>query len=124
MKTKQNWGSLAAIILGILLILGGIKAVSSPPGDPSGIINGIVIVIGALIYRSAKKRREIFKKSYFRIGLEFFGVLIILFLSLSPNNLLSLMVEYPVQYLIIPLWALVAYVYAVLRTFDKSNDKT
>jgi hypothetical protein len=52
------WGSTAALIIGGLGIIAGISQVASRvPNSGDTTIAGIVIVLGALAYRSLKRRR-------------------------------------------------------------------
>lgn len=68
---------------------------------------GIIITFGALAYRSAKKQKlgEV-RVSLLRKTLEIFLIVIIIVVVLLQYYKIE---TYPVDYLIIPLWAIIAY---------------
>ena len=60
MTNHRLWGSTAAIVLGVLSIIAGIAARIQAPETQVGIGNfegGVGMLLGAIAYRSAKKRR-------------------------------------------------------------------
>ena len=67
-----------ALIIGVLILLSGIGAMSS--GSPSGggnFVAGLVITIGVLAYKSAKKRKlKLVKDTQLRKGLEIIAIII------------------------------------------------
>lgn len=123
MKLKENWGSLISLIIGLLAFFGGVAEVTNHTGSGSGLVSGPIIVIGAMIYLSAKKRRNLQGNAIAHIVAEISGVLIILFLAFSQNDLKQQIASDPVSNFIIPIWALIAYGYAAFRSFPTSGEK-
>lgn len=103
---KKNIGSTIALILGFLSFAGSV----ANPTNPSGLIAGPAIIMGALAYRSAKKRKlgEVHNTAL-RKGLEVAALIIIAAAILLQKDLISKIVTDPVSNFIIPLWAIVAY---------------
>ena len=59
MMRTENMGSSLAIFLGILFIFNYIStSKAGPPQNPEHLFLGIMIIPGALVYRSAKKRKH------------------------------------------------------------------
>ncbi len=107
-----------AILAGILLVAFLREAVDNPHvGTPTGgmVIAGPVMILGALAYRSVKKRKlgEV-KSTFVRQVLEFTLLLLICLIILAQNNLKNLIATDPVPNLIIPLWAILAYLIMAL----------
>lgn len=107
---KKHLGSTIALILGIPLSITGFA------NSNSFAIAGPIIVVGALAYRSAKKRKlgEV-NDSIFRKVIEVVVIIAIAFVILSINNLANYIAKEPVQTLIIPLWVLIAYTIIALK---------
>lgn len=101
---KKHLGSTVALILGALTFVAGL----TQPG--SLLIAGPIIIVGALAYRSARKRHlgEV-KNSLVRKGLEGAAIVAILAAVLLQNDLARQIVNDPVPNLLIPLWAIIAY---------------
>jgi hypothetical protein len=97
-------GSTLALIVGCLSLISGIARPSSV------LIAGPVIILGALAYRSAKKRKlgEV-KSTLMRKAVEVAFLLLICILILAQNNVLNRIVTDPVPNAVIPLWAIIAY---------------
>lgn len=112
---KKHIGSTIALVLGILLFISGITQPNIPPLAHA--FAGLVAILGALAYRSAKKRllSEV-KTSLLRKSFEISAMAVIIILLLLQDDLINRMITRPVVYLIIPLWAIVAYIEIVLRT--------
>jgi len=112
---KKNIGSLLAIALGALLVFSGFGQQQVSVANA-----GIIMLIGAFAYRSAKKRSlgEV-PDSTIRSLTELAGMAVIILLIVMQNNLISLMVTDPVPNVIIPVWALVAYL--IIRIKGKAN---
>jgi hypothetical protein len=73
------------------------------------------MIFGALAYRSAKKRRlGEAKTTFVRLALELTLLLLICLIILAQNNLMYLISTDPVPNLIIPLWAILAYLIVAL----------
>lgn len=108
----RHLGSTAALALGILAIVGGLASVWRGRGSGAGdlIISGPVIILGALAYRSAKKRwlGQVASTKTRRFG-EGIAILLIFALLLPLENLKTLVATQPVHYVIIPVYAIVAY---------------
>ncbi len=107
---KKHLGSTIALVLGIVSVMAGLAKPSST------LIAGIVILLGALAYRSAKKRklREV-KASPIRKTLESVAIVLIIALIVLQRDVAEQINRDPVPNLIIPLWAIVAYVMISLR---------
>ena len=108
---KKNMGSTIAMVLGVLVLITGLTQPNA-----SYINSGFIMLIGAFAYRSAKKRAlgEVGNTAVRKIT-ELAGVAIIFLLMALQRDLTYWMVEDPVPNLIIPLWAVVAYVIASLK---------
>ena len=107
---KQFFGSTIALGLGVVLILGRIPRISQgEPNALSHLIAGVVMVLGALAYKSAKKRHLGFAKtSPLRYAIETVCLMGILLAVLGQKNVNDLMYEDPVTNLVIPIWAFLA----------------
>lgn len=107
---KKHLGSTVAIVLGVLTFGSGVAR----PG--SLLIAGPIIVVGALAYRSAKKRNlgEV-KNSLQRKGLELAAIAAIFAAVLLQKDLANLIATDPVPNLIIPLLAIIAYSIIALK---------
>jgi hypothetical protein len=108
---KKHLGSTVALILGALTFVAGI---TQQQGNL--LIAGPIILVGAFAYRSAKKRNlgEV-KNSLLRKIIEAVGVIAIIVAVLLQNDLKRLIATDPFPNLIIPLWAIIAYVIVVFR---------
>ena len=107
---KKYLGSTIALILGVLTFISGLAKFSS------GLIAGPIIILGALAYRSAKKRKlGTIKSSTLRQALEILAICIIVTAVLLQKNFLYHITTDPVPNLIIPLWAIVAYLIIALE---------
>ena len=84
---------------------------------------GIIIIFGALAYRSAKKRKlgEI-RASSLRKALEVCAIVIIIAAVLLQKNLPNNIIDDPIPNLIIPLWAIIAYMVIALK--NQKNKTT
>ena len=109
---KKHIGSTISIVLGILLF-------ASVSTNPNGLVTGSIIILGALAYRSAKKRKlGDVNTTLLRKGLEISALIIIAAAVLLQNDLKTLIASDPVPNFIIPLWAIVAYAVISLKTKD------
>lgn len=117
---KRHLGSTIALILGVLSFISGL-ANPSAPGAP--LVVGPVIILGALAYRSAKKRwLGEAKQSLFRKSLEAAAIITIIAAVSLQNNLVALFVADPVQNIVIPLWAVIAYSIIAFKKQRTSGD--
>ncbi len=108
---KKHLGSTIALAIGVLSVVSSVTKLSS-----TFLIAGIVIILGALAYRSAKKRKlgEI-SGSSLRKALEVCAIVIIIAAVLLQKNLTYNMATDPVPNLMIPLWAIIAYMVIALK---------
>ncbi len=112
--TASTWGgrhlgSTVALAFGCLYFI-------SAWAEPSaGIIAGPVMILGALAYRSAKKRKlgEV-KSTPIRQVVEIALLLLISVMILAQNNVLHLIETDPVPNLLIPVGAILAYLVITL----------
>jgi len=115
---KKHLGSTIALILGLLTLISGFA-------KPSGLlITGTIILLGALSYRSAKKRKlGDANNSLLRKGLEISAIAAIILAIATQNNLRDLLIIDPVPNFIIPLYAIIAYATITLRKpmIDRKN---
>lgn len=80
------------------------------------------MILGAIAYRSAKKRRlEEAKSTIIRKLVEIALLLLICIMVLAQNNLKYLIANDPVPNFIIPLWTLLAYL--AVNFMPKSGRK-
>ena len=109
---KKHIGSTIALILGFLSFAGSV----ANPTNQSGLIAGPVIILGALAYRSAKKRKlgEVHDTSLHK-GLEGLALIIVAAAILLQKDLITLIATDPVPNLIIPLWVIIAYVVVAFK---------
>ena len=119
-RLTRHLGSTLALVVGSLALLSGInRVVENPNGNvfepgSSMFQAGVVMIFGALVYRSAKKRRMGEAKSTFtRQFLEIAFLVIILLVILMQNNLKYLIATDPIPNAVIPIWAIVAYLVIV-----------
>ena len=107
---KNSLGSSLAILAGLALIMGGI----GQPGN--SLVAGPVMIIGALAYRSARERQNNpATDTTLRHSIELLGISLIVFSVIMSNNLQRRAIEDPVPILIVPAWAIITYIVAVLK---------
>jgi hypothetical protein len=108
----KHLGSTLALALGLVAFVAGFASAYRGLGSGAGdwVVSGPIIILGALAYRSAKQRwlGQVASTRDRRV-LEAIAMLLILASLISVNNLKMLMVEQPVHYILIPVWAIVAY---------------
>ena len=110
-------GSTLAIVVGVLYFAGGANQVQDG-GEAPGLIAGPIVVLGALAYRSRKRRLlSLSKATPVRRGIEVLALALIPAVWLLQKNILFLIATDPVPYLVIPLWAVIAYSCAGIRRF-------
>ena len=104
MKLGPNFrGSVVALVFGALLILSALSR-----GAPSKAIPGVVTILGALAYRSAKRTKlGLATATPYRTALESLAIVAILALALLGRDVLP-----PVPNLIFTAWAILAYLSA------------
>lgn len=101
---KRHLGSTLSFLFGIITLLQGIS------NHKLGIMPGIIIILGALACRSAKKRKlgEV-KSSKTRKITEGVAIAIIVYIVLSQKNIFDKIYDHPLYFSIIPVWAIIAY---------------
>jgi len=100
-------GSMLALVFGFLLL-------ASEMTSSQDTTTGWVIILGALAYRSAKKRKlALVKETVIRKSLEWIALIAIIFTVVTTNG--ARFVNDPFVALIIPAWALIAYVVLVFK---------
>jgi multisubunit Na+/H+ antiporter MnhB subunit len=106
---KRHIGSTIALVFGVLGLVAGLAR-------PGGLlIAGPIMILGALAYRSAKKRKlGEANQLKTRQVLELGAIFAILALILFQNNLKELIAADPVPHLVIPAWAIIAYAIVTL----------
>ena len=125
----RHLGSTVALVLGVLGLLTDLVLLQRGAAGPGGIgdsgmlIGGPIMILGALAYRSAKKRLlgQVPSSKARRIC-EAVALLLILGVVLLHDNLRYFIANYPVPYLVIPVWALVAYAFVGFRS-PKANQQ-
>ena len=115
-RLKRHLGSTRALITGGLALVSGLARVVATLGansfEPGSSMPeaGVVMILGALAYRSAKKRRiGEAKSSLTRQFLEIASLVLICLVILMQNNLKYLIATDPVPNAVIPIWAILAY---------------
>jgi hypothetical protein len=96
---KKVFNSKVALYFGALLIFAGGQ-------NPTYFIAGIIVIIGAFACISANQRKN--KPSTFKFIVELVLIALIVFSVIFSNR--RFLVEDPVPNLIIPVWAVIAYV--------------
>ncbi|MBN9488609.1 MAG: hypothetical protein J0H44_15335 [Alphaproteobacteria bacterium] len=116
-------GSSIALVLGFFGLLGELSAVSKGL-EPSGMIVGApIMILGAIAYRSAKKRALGEASSTLaRWMFEISSLVLILALLLAQPHLKELMATDPAPYFVIPLWALTAWLIAATQALVRNHD--
>jgi hypothetical protein len=117
-KFATHIGSTVALVIGYLALAAGLATVGSgkyannsfEPGS-STIQAGIVIILGAHAYRSAKKRRiGQVADTWLRVSFEIAALVVACLVIVMQNHLDYLIATDPVPHFVIPVWLLVAYV--------------
>ena len=107
---KNVFTAEAAIGLGILILASGL---TDPSQNSSMLVTGPVLVFGALACRSARNRAEGSANSTtVRKILEILAIVACAFLVFMQNDLKTLIIENPVQNVVIPVWIFVAFLLA------------
>jgi predicted anti-sigma-YlaC factor YlaD len=106
---RRNLGSTLAIALGVMMLAAGLA-----PHTSDLMHAGVVTLLGAFAYRSAKKRRlaEV-PNSKMRLALELTAMALLIASVLLLNDLQYRLAEHPFPTGFVPLWAVVAYIVAI-----------
>jgi uncharacterized membrane protein HdeD (DUF308 family) len=116
-RLKRHLGSTLALIIGGLALVAGLATLGANSFELGSSMPqaGVVMILGALAYRSAKKRRAGEAKSTFaRQFLEIASLVLICLVILMQNNLKYLIATDPVPNAVIPIWAILAYLAIVI----------
>ena len=110
-RPTRHLGSTLALITGVLLFVSGM---AQAPAAFNTQLGGVVMILGALAYRSAKQRRSGEAKSTLtRQFLEIASLVLICLAILMQNNLTYLIATHPWPNVVIPIWAILAYLAVV-----------
>jgi hypothetical protein len=116
---KRHIGSTIFLVIGIVALIAGLTNPAS-----SILMSGPIIILGALAFRSAKKRRlGTVKNSVLRKGLELSGIVAIILSIALQNNLKYLIITDPVPNVLIPFLAVVAYAVIALLAMKATLKK-
>jgi hypothetical protein len=115
-RILRHPGSTVAVVFGVLAFFGAMGGVGSGDHAFKGLLTaGPVLILGALAYRSAKERRlgEVASTPLRRVG-EAIAILLLLLTVLLQKDLENQIVTEPLATVLIPVWALVAYLLVAL----------
>ena len=108
---KIHIGSTLGMVLGVLTISAGLQKV-----DVSFINAGITMLVGALAYRSAKKRKmQQVENTVLRRVIEGLSICGLIALISLRDDLMMLIAEDPVPNFVIPAYVLFAYLIVIAR---------
>jgi hypothetical protein len=120
-RLTRHLGSTLALIIGVLALVSGLaslaRTLSANSFEPGSSLPeaGVVMILGALAYRSAKKRRTGETKSILiRQFLEIASLMAICLVILMQNNLKYLIAADPISNAVIPILAILAYLAIVI----------
>lgn len=99
----------SALVVGVLVLISG-----TTPGQNQNLITGLIIIIGTLAYRSAKKRSTLGIKSNTKLTFEIIAMIVIVLSIGFQSNLEKALVEDPFSNIVIPLILIGSYIY-ILR---------
>jgi hypothetical protein len=106
----RHLGSTVCLILGTISFIAGLSPVPAGMEAEGAFVSGTFMILGAIAYRSAKKRRlQEVSSTVARKFVEVALLLLVCVLVLTQNNLSHQMTTHPVSNLIVPLWVIVAY---------------
>lgn len=113
---RKHLGSTIALVFGAFALIAGLSSIQRGGTSETALI-GFITVLGALAYRSAKKRKlGEARPTTLRKGWEVVLLLTIGVAVLARNNLQSTIVNEPLASVIAPVWALGAYLVLMLTT--------
>ncbi len=108
-------GSTLAIVFGAIYFLGA-PARLAAGDDTAGFIAGPIMILGALAYRSRKRRLlGLRKETMLRRSVEALALVSIVLLIILRNDIAFEIATDPFPYLVIPAWAIIAYFCAGIR---------
>ena len=109
-------GSTLALVLGTLYVLSGLAQIANEAEDVAQFVGGPAMILGALAYRSRKRRIEGLKPdTMIRKVLESTALVVIVLSVCLQRDLMVLIATDPVPNFIVPAWALIAYFFAGCR---------
>lgn len=113
---SKIFNSDVALLIGFLFLLTGVA-------NPSSIaIAGVVIILGVLAYKSAKKRKlKLAKDTILRKVLEAVAIVVTFLIIFLQKNVQELMYQDPITNTLIPIWVWGAYFYMI---FSKPKQET
>lgn len=121
---KKHLGSTIALVIGVLSVISGISILAKPSNipdlDTKNILDtGIIIILGALAYRSAKKRKLGTVKSTILLQCyEIAAICIAVAIVMLKSNLKYRIATEPVLYFLM-LWVVIAYIIISFKTSKK-----
>ena len=122
-RILKNLGSSLALFVGCIAILVGLLALVQNSSQQDTFRTGIVMVLGALAYRSAKKRRlgEV-ESTKMRISFEIILLAGICAAIFGQSNFPERMMTNAVTNVLVPTWALVAYLAACRHVAEERDE--
>lgn len=110
--SKSHWyrhlGSTVCLILGTVFFIAGLSHLTERA--EGALVSGLFMILAAIACRSAKKRRlHDASSTVARKFVEVALLLLICALVLTQDNLMYQLTTHPVANLIVPLWAIAAY---------------
>lgn len=112
---KRHIGTTVAIMVGLFSMMAGLNNITTNKPD-SNLLVGIVMVLGGLACRSAKKRylAEAKNTHLRKIG-EAALLVVLLAVVFLQNNLWVRMAYQPIPYIVAPAWTLIAYAVSAFK---------
>ncbi len=111
----KHLGSTIALASGLLTFISEVRNVSRDDGSDTSLM-GPTMILGALAYRSAKKRMlGQVKSTMVRRAAEGLALVAIVAMVLFHNRILYFIATDPWPYFVIPVWALIAYAFVGFR---------
>ena len=110
---KKFIGSTIILVVGVLMTVGSLTNPSPTTTLDDGLL-GLCMILGALAYKSAKQRKlKLVENTKWRKLLEFLAMVLIVALILLGPNIPQLIQDGDITNLVILVWAIVAYLFAV-----------
>ena len=116
-------GSSIALVLGFFGLIGELGGLSKGAASSGMMVGAPIMILGALAYRSARKRAlgEVASRPS-RWLFESAMILSILVLLAAQPNLAALMTTDPAPYFVIPLWAIAAWLVAAAQSLARRRE--
>jgi Mn2+/Fe2+ NRAMP family transporter len=118
---KKMWGSWIFLTIGIISLIAGLSSIAEGRSAEQGNLTvGIVLLLMTIAYRSAKKRYlNPHKKSSLSYAVEGFLVLATLLYVFGAQNIKILIATDPIPNFIIPVTALISYLFIFIKSLRK-----